>query len=262
MGRATGSGKKFTVSRGRSVEFQKIVGYGPGGVGKTELFSLVKEVGIRPLFIDPEDGSKFLDVPRVKDINSWEDLQAVLQDQDVLNDGDMVILDSGTKAEHLIEQWVIANVKHTKTPDKPITCIADYGFGEGEGFVHGQFRKLLALLDGVYRMGKHVAVIAHECTANVPNPGGEDFIRYEPRLQSPKGGKASNRHLLKEWGDHLFFIGYDIAVNKDGKAKGSGSRAIYTTETATHWAKSRDVSETIVYPKGSAELWQKLFQKG
>ena len=103
--------------------------------------------------------------------------------------------------------------------------------------------------------------IAHSTTANVPNPSGEDFIRWEPRLQAPASGKNSIRNRVIEWCDHTMFIGYDMFV-EDGKAAGGGSRAIYPTERPTHLAKSRSLADPIIYDRGTFELWTKLFKKG
>ncbi len=103
--------------------------------------------------------------------------------------------------------------------------------------------------------------IAHECTANVPNPSGEDWIRYEPRLQSPPSGKGSIRHRVKEWCDHLLFIGFDVHVDSDGKGQGAGTRTIHPVEYPTHWAKSRELAEPIPYYRNDAELWRQLFQR-
>src|SRR5690606_3301613 len=97
-----------------------------------------------------------------------------------------------------------------------------------------------------------------DCTANVPNPAGDDFLRYEPRLQSPTSGKASIRHRVKEWCDHLLYIGYDVFV-KDEKAQGCGTRTIYAQEMPTHWAKSRTLSDPVPYPKGDVTIWQHIF---
>jgi len=113
------------------------------------------------------------------------------------------------------------------------------------------------VLDTHYKAGINVVLICHDCTTNVPNPSGDDFIRYEPRMQSPTSGKNSIRSLLKEWADHLLFIGYDVSV-KDGKGEGSGTRTIYPAEMPTHLAKSRILADPIVYEQGSDELWKNL----
>lgn len=253
--------KKFAVQSGVRADFQRIIVYGPGGAGKSSLAASLKEVGIKPLFLDIGNGTGFLDVDRIEGIGSWDELRGVLHDEPIWNGFGAVVIDDLTKAEELAVRWTIENVPHEKK-EKAIRSIEDYGFGKGLTHTYETFLTILADLDAHIRAGRQVVCIAHECTASVPNPGGVDFIRYEPRLQSPASGKNSVRHRVKEWCDHMFFIGYDTFVNESGKAQGGGSRTIFPAEMPTHWAKSRCMSEPIVYERGSCELWKSLFGKG
>jgi hypothetical protein len=248
------------VSRGVTVQAQKIVNYGPGGIGKSELCSLLKNVGIEPLFIDIEDSSKFLDVQRIDPTpRSWDELRSVLHNIELLKRFGAVVIDSLTKGEELGIEWTLANVKHEK--GHYVNSIEGYGFGKGYMHVYETFLQLLGDLDAVIRAGVHVVCTCHDCTANVPNPAGEDWIRYEPRLQAPPSGKGSIRSRVKEWADHLLYIGYDTHVGEDCKAKGSGTRCIYPVELPTWLAKSRSLADPIPYTKGDSTLWQKLFTK-
>jgi hypothetical protein len=250
------------VSRGRITTGQKIGIYGPGGVGKTELCSLLEQVGITPVFADIEDSTKFLDVLRADPTpRTLEELRAFLRTVPDMHDIGAVVLDSATKAEELCLAWTIANVKHPDKEQKPIRSIEDYGFGKGYMFVFETFLQILSDLDAISRAGKHVVFTMHDCCASVPNPEGEDWLRYEPRLQSPPSGKGSIRHRVKEYLDHLFFCGFDNYVEEDGKAKGSGSRTIYTNERPTHWAKSRTLEGSIPYTRHDATLWRNLFNQ-
>jgi hypothetical protein len=253
---ATHTTKQYTLNRGVARGSHKVVIYGAGGIGKSELASLVAGVGFSPVFIDIEEGSSFLDVARVEPTPQTfqELLDAIRAAQDM---GNVIVIDSFTKAEELAVAHTLLTVPHEK--GNFVTSIEGYGFGKGYIHVYETFLKLLQSLDTVVRGGRHVIATCHDCTANVPNPSGEDFIRYEPRLQSPASGKGSIRHRVKEWCDHLFFLGYDTYVNKDGKASGSGSRTIYPAEMPTHWAKSRLLSEPIPYAKGDVALWRQLF---
>lgn len=247
----------FSVSSGVTQSAHKVVVYGPGGVGKTELCSLIQECGVKALFLDLEQGSKFQDVDRIEDIETWDDLRAALRDE-VCAKYDAIVVDSLTKAEELAAAWTVANVPHEK--GHRVTSIEGYGFGKGFTHVYETFLQLLGDLDAQHRRGRHVLCVAHECTANVPNPAGEDWLRFEPRLQSPPSGKASIRYRVKEWCDHLVYIGFDTAVSNDGKATGAGTRTIYPVELPAWWAKSRSLSEPIPYEKGSARLWELILQ--
>jgi hypothetical protein len=92
----------------------------------------------------------------------------------------------------------------------------------------------------------------------VPNPLGEDWIRYEPRLQSPSSGKSSIRLRTREWADHVLFFGYDIDV-KDGKGRGSGTRTVYPCELPHCMAKSRTLADPMPLGKFDTTLWERLF---
>lgn len=253
------STRDFQVSSGTKLGAEKVVVFSSGGAGKTSLAALIQEAGVKPLFLDIEQGSARCDVSRIDTIETWGELRAILQNQSLLEPYNAVVVDSLTKAEEMAIAWTLQNVKHEK--GHYVESIEGYGFGKGFTHVYETFLQLLGDLDAVARSGLHVICTAHECVANVPNPSGEDWIRYEPRLQSPASGKASIRHRVKEWCDHLLYIGFDTAVSKDGKASGSGTRTIYPTEMPWCWAKSRSLSDPIPYTKGDAELWHQLLGK-
>lgn len=244
----------FGISSGVTAKAQKVVIYGPGGVGKTELAANLKQIGINPLFADVEDGSRFLDIDRLDPSPStFDELRAVAGNAELLASYDALIIDSLTKVEELCITHVLGTVKHEK--GHAVTSIDGYGWGKGFGHVYDAMLILLSDLDAVARSGKHVICITHECTAKVPNPGGEDWIQYQPRLQSTPQGMIRER--VKEWCDHLFRVEFDVFVD-GGKAQGSGSRTIHPTQMPTHWAKSRTLSDPIPYERGSAELWKQL----
>jgi hypothetical protein len=231
--------------------------YGPGGVGKTELCSLLTEVGIEPLFVDLEGSSSFLDVSRLDPApETFEELRDALHGS--LGDCGAVVIDSFTKAEEMAREFVIRTVPHEKGGSVRIQSIEDYGWGKGYMHIYEAALLVLQDLDAIARSGRHVILVAHEVTEKVPNPSGEDFLQYQPRLQSPpKQGKLRER--VKEWCDHLIYVSFDRFVSKDGKATGGGSRTIYPTETACWWAKSRSLSESFEYRKGDPELWRVMF---
>ena len=265
---SAGNGKTETkatrnlgVSKGIRKDAQKVVVYGPGGAGKTELASLLAKVNVNPLFIDLEDGSRFLDVARIDPTpETFEEILEVLNSSAV-DDYGAVVIDTFTKAEELCTDYTLRTVQARNKPEDPgrtVLSIEGYGWGKGYTHVYEQFLKLLQALDSVSRKGKHVVAICHDCTATVPNPGGDDWIRYEPRLMA--NSKGMIRHRVKEWCDHLLYIGFDAYV-EDGKASGSGTRTIYPVERPTHWAKSRSLDEEIIYNRGDALIWKKIFNQ-
>lgn len=248
----------FEISEGRIVNAQKVVLFGPGGIGKSELCSLIESLGLRALFLDIGDSTRFLNVNRIgpDKLSTWEALRAAVQRD--WPDYDVIVIDDLTTGEELASSWTIRNVPHEK--GHAVSSIEGYGFGKGMTHRYETFLQLLGDIDSQVRRGKFVICTAHECIAKVPNPAGEDWIRYEPRLQSPEGGKNSIRHRVKEWCDHLLFIGYDVAV-ADGKGEGAASRTIYPCELPFCMAKSRDLATPVPYSKGNPDLWVKLLHK-
>lgn len=248
----------FEITSGVEKGAETIVIYGAGGVGKTELASTIAKQGIEPLIVDIGNGSRFLDVKRISTLETWQDLRDFLH-SDKVNPFGAVVIDDLTRAEEMASEWVVKNVPHEK--GKPINSIEDYGFGKGYGHVYDQFLLLLQDLDALRRKGKWIICIAHECISEFPNPQGENWIRFEPRLQNPKSGKESIRLRVREWCDHLLYVGYDVH-SADGKATGSGTRCIYPLEQGTCMAKTRTLTDPqIVYERYSDHLWE-LILKG
>ena len=233
--------------------------YGPGGVGKTELASLLEDVDGPVLFLDLEDGTDHLDVQRVR-VTDWDTLRAVTADPEAVSEYGAVVVDSLTKAEEHAAAWVVENVPHENGGS--VSSVEGYGFGKGYTHVYQEFVALLNDLEQMAKAGTNVVLICHECVANVPNPTCLDWIRYEPRLQSPASGKSSIRLRVKEWADHVLFVAFDTVVSSDGKASGSGTRTIHPQERPGHLAKSRRLERPIAYRRGDAEVWRQLTDEG
>jgi hypothetical protein len=235
------------IVKGRQRSAARVVIYGTEGIGKSTLAAAFPN----PLVLDTEDGTKHLDVARVV-CDDWRTLTLAVAELAVDAQGyKSVVIDSADWAEKLLIESMLAGSGKKS--------IEDYGFGKGYTFVYETFLCLLADLDAHQRAGRQIICTAHDCTEKVPNPGGEDWLQYQPRLQSPpKQGKV--REKVKEWADHLLYISFDVAVEK-GKGTGGGTRTIYPSELPSHLAKSRCIADPIFYEKDSAELWNQLFNK-
>lgn len=246
-----------------STEGHRICLYGTGGIGKTTLAcSLPGPVA----FVDLDESLTRLyarlqemkldgNVTEVSGITTWEQMRDALHAPG-WDSVKSIVIDSATKAEELALAYVIQNKLTEK--GKAATSISDYPYGGGYQLIYEQFLLLLGDLDAHVRKGRNVVLICHDCTTNVPNPTGADFLRYEPRLQSPTSGKSSNRLRVKEWADHLVFLDYDVAV-KDGKAKG-GSKTLYTQETPFCMAKSRTAPGVFQLPADGSDFWKMLIK--
>jgi len=249
--------RSLSFERGVRRTAEKIVVVGCGGVGKTELCSLMEHAGVVPFFIDLDEGSGELDVFRAEPTpQTFEELQSAIALAAEQNGVGALVIDSLTKAEELVVEYTLRTVPHEKGHE--VKSIEGFGYGKGYVHVFEKFLLLLQSLDSVARQGIRVVAVCHDCVEKVPNPAGDDWLQYQPRLQSPpKVGKVRER--VKEWCDHMFYLGFDTAIF-NGKAQGSGTRTIYTTERPAYWAKSRRLDGTpIVFEKGKSTLWQKLF---
>lgn len=243
----------------------RTVVYGPGGIGKTTLAATAPG----PVaFFDLDDSlprlrSSFaesgldLDIRPVEGASNWQAIR------DALHAGGWdeirtIVIDSATRAEELAVTHTIATVPHDKK-DIVIRRLEDYGYGKGYQHVYDTFLTLLGDLDQHTRAGRHVILICHDCTNAVPNPSGDDWLRYEPRLQCPSSGKAAIRLRVREWADHVLFLGYDVDV-RDGKGTGSGTRTIYPCELPHCMAKSRTIADPLPLVKFDTSLWAQLLK--
>jgi len=255
----TGPAVDFGTSSGQIVGAQRVGLYGPGGIGKSSLATLAP----KPKVIDLEEGTRELAVDRVTlpaGVEwTWPLLRKALQTPSLWEGVETVIIDSGTKAEELAVAHTLATV--TSEKGQRVDSIEGYGYGKGFQHVYDTFLAIFADLDQHIRAGRNVIVITHDCTANVPNPAGDDWIRYEPRLSSPSSGKASIRLRFREWCDSLLFISYDVVVDRDGKGQGHGTRTIYPQEMPTHMAKSRRATDPIQFIAGDGSIWSTVLNR-
>lgn len=262
--KSAGNGNKnVTFGQISKATGHRLVIYGPGGIGKTTLGASLPG---RTAFFDVDESLPRLqgqleekgllsNIVPVSGIATWQDVRTALQSegwQDIAN----IVLDTATKLEELCVAHTLATVPHEK--GHRVHRVEDYGFGKGYQFVFDTFLPLLGDLDRHCRQGRNVVLICHDCTTTVPNPEGEDWLRYEPRLQSPNSGKGSIRLRVKEWSDHTLFYGYDVAV-KDGVGKGSGTRTIYPCERPHCMAKSRTTQDPIPVTDDT-DVWAQILK--
>jgi hypothetical protein len=219
-----------------------------------------------PLFLDVERSTRKLNVAFDEELRiapNWQMLRGKLAAIEIAPPQGVktIVVDTATVAEELAKEHVIATRKARRTngPDIWVDSIEDYGWGAGWQFIYDEFCGLIADLDRIAAKGLHVCLIAHEVASPVPNPAGEDFIRWEPHLYSgDKKGRGSVRQLVKNWADHVLFIAYDINV-ESGKGQGSGTRSIYTQELPTHIAKSRTKQTVISFTQEDpGAIWREL----
>ena len=235
----------------------RVLLYGPGGIGKTTL-ALGTPSPVVFFDLDESLGRLGVEVPTVNGIEKWAQLRAALQGSG-WDDVKTIVIDTGTRAEEMAVAHTLETVRHEK--GHVCKSIEDYGYGKGYTFVFDTFLQIMADLDAHARAGRNIIIIAHDCTTTVPNPQSEDWLRYEPRLQSPTSGKASIRLRLREWCDHVLFLGYDVVVDKmTGKGKGSGTRTLWRSELPHCMAKSRTGQDPVAVGNDAAAIWAEIIR--
>lgn len=237
--------KRMTLAAVHSGKQQKpprILVYGTEGIGKSTLASCAQN----PIWIGAEDGVSELDVTSFPEPESWVDVFDAVETLTLEeHDRQTLVLDTLDWLEPLCWAHVCASGKKDS--------IEDFGYGKGYVKALDEWRSLLARLDKLRSLrGMTVVLLAHSWIKPFANPAGEDFDRYELRLNKAAAG------LLKEWSDAVLFAAYeDFARKRDmGKAKGvsSGARVLHTQRSAAWDAKNRySLPEQITLDWG--ELW-------
>lgn len=219
---------KLKIYTGASGGALKVVLYGPEGIGKSTMASRFP----RPLFIDTEGGTRFLDVPRTKRPASWAELtdqvSCVWEDPSLCG---TLVIDTADWAEQLCLSQICA--------EKKISSIEELGYGKGYVYLAEEFGRFLNTLSEITERGVTVVLTAHAMMRKFEQPDEMGaYDRWELKLQK------KTAPLVKEWADLLLFANYKtyaVAVDKEGKkfkAQG-GRRVLYTTHHPCWDAKNR-----------------------
>ena len=221
----------MNITRGKVAKAQKVVIYGPEGIGKSTLASQFPE----PVFIDTEGSTGNMDVARLDKPTSWTFL---LQQIDWVKQNrpcKTLVIDTIDWAERMcIEHICQSNQKKS---------IEDFGYGSGYIKLEEELGRFLNLLSDVIDVGINVVLTAHAQIRKFEQPDEMGaYDRYELKLGKKTSARTSA--LVKEWADMVLFANYKIysvATDKDGKkhkAQG-GARVIYTQHHPAWDAKNR-----------------------
>jgi GTPase SAR1 family protein len=214
------------ITTGKNKRAQKIIVYGPEGIGKSTFVSKFPQV----IFSDVEGSTDELDVARFSKPTSWEML--IQQAQYLKNNPDKCrtwVIDTADWAEKLCAEHICSKSKKDG--------IEDFGYGKGYVYLEEEFGRFLNLCSDLLPLGINVVFTAHAQMRKFEQPDEMGaYDRWELKLMK------KTAPLLKEWADAVIFANYKTYVvktdDKKNKAQG-GKRVMYTTHHSCWDAKNR-----------------------
>lgn len=225
----------LNISSGRIRKPQKVVIYGPEGIGKTTFAARFPD----PVFIDTEGSTYHMDVKRTSKPQSWQELMDQVR-QIAGSPGvcKTLVLDTADWAEMICAASVVS--KYQKKG------IEDFGYGKGYTYLQEEFGRLLNALTEVINAGMNVVLTAHAKMRKFEQPDEMGaYDRWEMKLSKQVAP------MVKEWADMVLFANYKTYVvaaddkGKKHKAQG-GKRVMYTAHHPCWDAKNRhDLPEEL-----------------
>lgn len=224
----------MNITKGKVQSAQKVVIYGPEGIGKSTFASRFPNA----IFIDIEGSTKQLDIARTDKPTSWAMLGSQLdyiKANAQLLGFKTVVIDTIDWAEQLCIDDICA--KYQKKG------IEDFGYGNGYVYEKEEFGRFLNGLEDLIDKGINVVLTAHAQLRKFSQPDeiGE-YDRWELKLGKKTGSQISP--LVKEWADMVLFANYKtfaVATDDSGKKfKAQGGQRVMYTEHHPCWdAKNR-----------------------
>lgn len=221
----------MNITSGKTATAQKVVLYGPEGIGKSSFASMFPN----PLFIDTEGSTANMDVARMDKPSSLTFLEQQIDFVKHNRPCQTLIIDTIDWGEQIVIAAVLA--------DGGKKSITEFGYGEGFIRLVEQMGKLLNKMSDLVEIGINVVLTAHSQIVRFEQPDEMGaYDRYELKLGNKTTGKTAA--LVKEWADMVLFLNYktySVAVDDKGKKhKGQGGvRTMYATHHPAWDAKNR-----------------------
>jgi hypothetical protein len=222
------------IVRGRQVRPLRVLLAGVEGVGKSTFAGDAPS----PIFVGAEEGTDHLDVERFPSVETWQEiLDAIHVLTTQPHSYKTLVMDTVDWAEPLLWRFVAARDGEAS--------IESYGYGKGYAAALDEWQFFTQRLDQLRRArSMHVILLAHSAIRSFKNPLGDDYDRYELKLNQ----KAAA--WLKEWCDCSLFANFETFTEKDDKKRirglDTGARLIHTQRRAAWDAKNRyDLPESL-----------------
>ena len=215
------------VKKGRIDMPVRAVVYGLEGVGKSTFAAGAP----KPIFLGSENGTMHLDIARLPDPRSWDE---VLEGLTVLereeHDFESVVIDTVNWLEPMCWNKVTGGKYSIEEHLK--------GFGKGYNAALDHWRVLIAQLERLWSIRRmNVLLLGHAQSKSFNDPMGPNYDRYELAMNAKAAG------LLKQWVDFVLFAKEEafakVDENKQIKGRSTGARFLHTQWNAAYDAKSR-----------------------
>lgn len=265
---ATAPIRAIRTQKGQLKAALRYIFYGDNGIGKSTLAAHAPA----PIWLDIEDGSGRLDVERFV-FRFGSNGEPLPGGHVPLSFGEVIgAIDALTATPHAFQTLIVDTTDRLESLMWAMICdrdrktsIEDYGYGKGYIAALDEWRKLCLALDRLRSArGVSVVLLAHSQIRTFKNPSGDDYDRYQLRVNDKAAG------FLKEWADVVGFCAFEEGGGKldknDDRAKGysTGKRFVHFERTAAYDAKTRIVlpSKVELDPRNPWEPLAKAVDDG
>lgn len=205
------------VQTGYTKVGQRIVIAGVEKVGKTTLASAAPGALLIPL----EQGSAAIPVPKLPQIDTWEQIEALCEElirsaqTGYIKPGQSLVWDSATALERAIHDFVLRTDKDYAKGGVTMES-AHGGYGKAYNIANELFARWTRYMDELaFKGGINIITTCHVFPSRVVDPAHGEYDTWDLLLHSPKNNKTyGKREFITQWADLIGFLHEPMFVLK------------------------------------------------